>query len=48
MSNTTRRQFLAQSGSLLAFAAMSGSASSSAVAAMGPNDKFDLLIRART
>jgi dihydroorotase len=45
MLNATRRQFLAQSGSLLALAAMSGSGSSSAVAAMGPNDKFDLVIK---
>ncbi|HEU4377587.1 MAG TPA: amidohydrolase/deacetylase family metallohydrolase [Hyphomicrobiaceae bacterium] len=45
MSNATRRQFLARSGSLLALAAMSGSGSSSAIAAMGPDDKFDLLIK---
>ena len=43
MLAVSRRQFLAQSGSGLALAA-SGLASG-ALAAMGPNDKFDLLIK---
>jgi dihydroorotase len=42
MNASTRRQFLAGSGSLLA---LGGAAPGSALAAMGPNDKFDLLIK---
>ena len=41
MNASTRRQFLARSGSLLAL----GTAGGSAFAAMGPNDKFDLVIK---
>jgi dihydroorotase len=41
---SSRRQFLAQSAGLLTLGAM-GSASTSAIAAMGPNDKFDLVIK---
>jgi dihydroorotase len=37
----TRRRFLAQSASVLALAASGGGA----IAAMGPNDKFDLLVK---
>ena len=44
MFNAPRRQFLAQSAGLLALGAM-GSASTSAIAAMGPNDKFDLVVK---
>ena len=44
MITSSRRQFLAQSASLSALGAM-GSASTSAIAAMGPNDKFDLVIK---
>ena len=44
MITSSRRQFLAQSAGLLALGAM-GSASTSAIAAMGPNDKFDLVIK---
>src|SRR6478752_6827283 len=44
MFNASRRQFLAQSAGLIALGAM-GSASTSAIAAMGPNDKFDLVIK---
>jgi dihydroorotase len=43
MIAASRRQFLARSASLVAFSA-SGLASS-ALAAMGPNDKFDLLVK---
>jgi dihydroorotase len=42
MNASTRRQFLAGSGSLLA---LGGAAPGSALATMGPNDKFDLLIK---
>ena len=44
MIASTRRRFLAQSASLLALgaSALDGGA---AVAAMGPNDKFDLLVK---
>jgi len=44
MIASTRRRFLAQSGSLLALgaSALDGGA---ALAAMGPNDKFDLLVK---
>jgi dihydroorotase len=44
MIASTRRRFLAQSGSLLALGAsvLDGGA---ALAAMGPNDKFDLLVK---
>src|SRR5215510_13941207 len=44
MSVVTRRQVLSHSASALALAA-SGLASRGALAAMGPNDKFDLLIK---
>ena len=37
----TRRQFLANTGSL----ALASATPSGAIAAMGPNDKFDLLIK---
>ena len=40
----TRRQFLAGSGSMLALGA-AGLSSGTAFAAMGPNDKFDLVIK---
>src|SRR5262249_35358529 len=40
----TRRQFLSQSGSLLALG-VTGVGSGTALAAMGPNDKFDLVIK---
>ena len=40
----TRRQLLAGSGSMLALGA-TGSFSSASLAAMGPNDKFDLIIK---
>jgi dihydroorotase len=41
MSAVSRRHFLAQSASALALAAAAGGA----LAAMGPNDKFDLLVK---
>jgi len=41
MSGFSRRDFLSLTGSAAAVAAMSGPAS----AAMGPNDKFDLVIK---
>ena len=44
MHASTRRQFLSYSASALALAA-SGLAGSGAKAAMGPNDKFDLLVK---
>jgi dihydroorotase len=44
MIASTRRRFLAQSGSLLALGA-SGFGGDAALAAMGPNDKFDLLVK---
>src|ERR1700704_2669336 len=44
MRALTRRQLLSQSGSLIALAA-TGLRSPSAFAAMGPNDKFDLVIK---
>jgi dihydroorotase len=44
MNASTRRQFLAGSGSLLALGA-AAPGGGSALAAMGPNDKFDLLIK---
>src|SRR5262245_38788918 len=44
MSVVTRRQILCHSASALALAA-TGLASGGALAAMGPNDKFDLLIK---
>src|SRR5882757_9840623 len=44
MNASTRRRFLANSGSLLALGA-TAFGGSSALAAMGPNDKFDLLIK---
>jgi dihydroorotase len=44
MAGFSRRQFLALSGSAAA-ASMSGRFSNSASAAMGPNDKFDLVIK---
>src|SRR6202042_1886717 len=40
MNASNRRRFLAQSGSLLALAA-----TGPAFAAMGPNDKFDLVVK---
>src|SRR5215468_7035909 len=43
MPDFSRRQFLAHASSSLALAAVSGA--SGASAAMGPNDKFDLLIK---
>jgi dihydroorotase len=42
--NTTRRRFLAESGSLLACGAVALDRGP-ALAAMGPNDKFDLLVK---
>jgi dihydroorotase len=44
MIASTRRRFLAQSASLLALGA-SGLGGGAALAAMGPNDKFDLLVK---
>ncbi len=44
MNASTRRQFLANSGSLLALGA-TALGGGSALAAMGPNDKFDLLVK---
>jgi dihydroorotase len=44
MADVTRRQILTGSGSLLALGA-AGSVGSGAFAAMGPNDKFDLIIK---
>jgi dihydroorotase len=44
MTKMTRRRFLSRSGSLLALGA-AGLASGGALAAMGPNDKFDLVIK---
>jgi dihydroorotase len=44
MIASTRRRFLAQSASLLALEA-TGFGGGAALAAMGPNDKFDLLIK---
>jgi dihydroorotase len=44
MHASTRRQFLAYSASALALTA-SGLAGRSAMAAMGPNDKFDLVVK---
>lgn len=44
MTKMTRRRFLSRSGSLLALGA-AGLASGGAFAAMGPNDKFDLVIK---
>jgi dihydroorotase len=44
MNASTRRRFLANSGSLLALGATAFGVGS-ALAAMGPNDKFDLLIK---
>jgi dihydroorotase len=44
MTKMTRRRFLSRSGSLLALGA-AGLASDGALAAMGPNDKFDLVIK---
>jgi dihydroorotase len=44
MRALTRRQLLSQSGSLIALAA-TGLRSASAFAAMGPNDKFDLVVK---
>ena len=44
MDISTRRQFLAQSGSLLALGA-TAVGGGSALAAMGPNDKFDLVVK---
>jgi len=44
MRALTRRQLLSQSGSLIALAA-TGLRSPSAFAAMGPNDKFDLVVK---
>jgi dihydroorotase len=44
MIASTRRGFLAQSASLLALGA-SGLGGGAALAAMGPNDKFDLLVK---
>jgi dihydroorotase len=44
MHASTRRQFLSHSASVLALAA-TGVASRGAWAAMGPNDKFDLLVK---
>jgi dihydroorotase len=44
MLTSSRRQFLAQSSSLLALTG-TGLASRAAVAAMGPNDKFDLVVK---
>jgi dihydroorotase len=44
MHVSTRRQFLAESGSLLALGA-SAFGGGAALAAMGPNDKFDLLVK---
>lgn len=45
MPAPSRRQFLAHSSSALAMAASSGFAAGTAHAAMGPNDKFDLLVK---
>ena len=42
MNASTRREFLAGSGSLLALGAAAGG---TAFAAMGPNDKFDLVVK---
>jgi len=44
MITSTRRRFLAQSASLLALGA-NGIGGDAALAAMGPNDKFDLLVK---
>jgi dihydroorotase len=44
MYASTRRRFLAQSASLLALGA-NGLGGGAALAAMGPNDKFDLLVK---
>ena len=44
MLATTRRRFIAHSTSALALAA-TGFAGRGAMAAMGPNDKFDLVIK---
>ncbi len=44
MIASTRRRFLAQSGSLLALGA-TGLGGGAALAAMGPNDKFDLVVK---
>src|SRR5258708_7901862 len=44
MNASTRRHFLANSGSLLALGA-TAFGGGSALAAMGPNDKFDLLVK---
>lgn len=44
MTKVTRRQFLGRSGSLLALGA-AGLAGRGAFAAMGPNDKFELVIK---
>ena len=44
MHASTRRQFLSYSASALALAA-SGLAGTGAMAAMGPNDKFDLVVK---
>src|SRR5271168_1269766 len=44
MIASTRRRFLAQSASLLALGA-NGLGGGAALAAMGPNDKFDLVIK---
>src|SRR5262245_9051386 len=44
MLGCSRRRFLASSASLVALAA-TGAASRSALAAMGPSDKFDLLVK---
>ena len=44
MIASTRRRFLAQSASLLSLGA-SALGGGAALAAMGPNDKFDLLVK---
>ena len=44
MISHARRGFLRQSGALFALAA-SGYTGSSALAAMGPSDKFDLVVK---
>ena len=44
MYASSRRQFLSHSASALALAA-TGLASRGAMAAMGPNDKFDLVVK---
>src|SRR5262245_28635354 len=46
MSVTSRREFLARAGSASALAlSVAGPGGGAALAAMGPNDKFDLLIK---